>query len=102
MAHFDAVLPGSVHRVTYESLIDDTEGEVRRLLGFCGLPFEPATLSFYNNDRAVRTVSAQQVRKPIFREGVDHWRHYEEWLAPLRAALGTVADVYPEVPRFPN
>jgi hypothetical protein len=100
MAHFDAVLPGSIHRVIYENLVDDTEGEVRRLLSFCDLPFEPATLSFYDNERAVRTVSAQQVRKPIFREGIDHWRHYEEWLAPLRAALGAVADAYPEVPRF--
>ncbi|HUI60604.1 MAG TPA: sulfotransferase [Steroidobacteraceae bacterium] len=100
MAHFDSVLPGSIHRVFYENLIEDTEGEVRRLLGFCGLPFEPATLSFYNNERAVRTVSAQQVRKPIFREGIDHWRHYEQWLAPLRAALGALADAYPEVPRF--
>jgi tetratricopeptide (TPR) repeat protein len=100
MAHFDSVLPGSVHRVIYENLIDDTEGEVRRLLKFCELPFEPATMSFYDNERAVRTVSAQQVRKPIFREGIDHWRHYEHWLEPLRAALGAVAEAYPEVPRF--
>ena len=100
MAHFDSVLPGGIHRVIYERLIEDTEAEVRRLLEFCGLPFEPGTLSFYNNERAVRTVSAQQVRKPIFRDGIDHWRHYEEWLAPLRAALGPVADTYPEVPRF--
>jgi hypothetical protein len=64
------------------------------------LPFEAATLSFYNNERAVRTVSAQQVRRPIFREGVDHWRHYEQWLEPLRSALGPVADSYPEVPQF--
>jgi predicted Zn-dependent protease len=100
MAHFEAVVPGSIHRVIYEKLIDDTEAEVRRLLAFCALPFEPATLSFYNNERAVRTVSAQQVRKPIFREGIDHWLHYVEWLTPLRAALGPVADVYPEVPPF--
>jgi hypothetical protein len=100
MAHFDSVLTGSIHRVIYEKLIDDTEGEVRRLLEFCRLPFEAATLSFYNNERAVRTVSAQQVRRPIFREGVDHWRHYEQWLEPLRSALGPVADSYPEVPRF--
>jgi predicted Zn-dependent protease len=100
MAHFDSVVPGSIHRVIYENLIDDTEGEVRRLLGFCELPFEPATLAFYNNARAVRTVSAQQVRTPIFREGIDHWRHYEEWLGPLRAALGAVADAYPDVPQF--
>ena len=100
MAHFDAALPGSIHRVIYESLIDDTEAEVRRLLQFCELPFEPATLSFYNNERAVRTVSAQQVRRPIFRDGIDHWRHFEEWLEPLRTALGPVATAYPEVPSF--
>jgi predicted Zn-dependent protease len=100
MAHFDAVLPGTIHRVIYENMIDDTEGEVRRLLAFCGLPFEAATLSFYENDRAVRTVSAQQVRQPIFREGVDHWRHYEPWLQQLSAALGPALSAYPDVPRF--
>jgi predicted Zn-dependent protease len=100
MAHFDAVLPGTIHRVIYENMIDDTAGEVRRLLAFCELPFEAATLSFYENDRAVRTSSAQQVRKPIFREGVDHWRHYEPWLQPLRTALGTVLGAYPDAPQF--
>ena len=87
-------------RVIYESMIADTEAEVRRLLAFCGLPFEAATLRFYENERAVRTVSAQQVRKPIFREGIDHWRHYEPWLQPLSAALGEVLGAYPEVPQF--
>ena len=100
MAHFDAVLPGTIHRVIYENMIEDTAGEVRRLLAFCGLPFEAATLSFYENERAVRTVSAQQVRKPIFREGVDHWRHYEPWLQPLRTALGAVLSAYPDAPQF--
>jgi hypothetical protein len=100
MAHFDTVLPGSIHRVLYESLVEDTEGEVRRLLEFLGLGFEAATLSFHSNERAVRTVSAQQVRRPIFREGIDHWRHYEQWLTPLRTTLGAVADAYPEVPEF--
>ena len=100
MAHFDTVLPGTIHRVIYENMIEDTEGEVRRLLAFCELPFEAATLSFYENERAVRTVSAQQVRKPIFREGVDHWRHYEPWLQPLRTALGTVLSAYPDAPQF--
>ncbi len=100
MAHFDQVLPGTIHRVIYERMIADTEGEVRRLLAFCGLPFEAATLRFYDNERAVRTVSAQQVRKPIFREGIDHWRHYEPWLQPLSAALGTALSAYPEVPQF--
>jgi predicted Zn-dependent protease len=100
MAHVDAVLPGRVHRVHYESLIGDTEREVRRLLEFCGLPFEASCLSFHENDRAVRTASSEQVRRPIFREGLDHWKHYEPWLGPLRSALGPVLDAYPEVPKF--
>lgn len=100
VAHFEAALPGTLHRVIYERMIADTEGEVRRLLAFCGLPFEAATLRFYENERAVRTVSAQQVRKPIFREGIDHWRHYQPWLQPLSAALGEVLSAYPEVPQF--
>jgi tetratricopeptide (TPR) repeat protein len=95
MAHFDAALPGKIHRVLYETLVEDTEREVRRLLNYCGLPFEPACLRFYENDRAVRTASAQQVRKPIFREGLDQWRHFEPWLEPLRAALGGAVDEYP-------
>ena len=77
MAHIDAVLPGRVHRVFYETMIEDTEGEVRRLLDYCGLPFEEQTLRFYENERAVRTASSEQVRQPIFRDGVDHWRHFE-------------------------
>jgi cytochrome c-type biogenesis protein CcmH/NrfG len=100
MAHFDDVLPGRVRRVFYESLIDDTEAEVRRLLEHCGLPFEPACLRFYENDRAVRTASSEQVRRPIFREAVDHWRHYEPWLEPLERALGEVLTDYPRVPAF--
>jgi tetratricopeptide (TPR) repeat protein len=100
MAHFDTVLPGTIHRVIYERMIDDTEGEVRRLLAFCGLPFEAPTLSFYDNDRAVRTVSAQQVRKPIFRDGIDHWRHYEPWLQPLSTALGGALAAYPDAPQY--
>lgn len=88
MAHFDAVLPGRVHRVHYEAMIEDTAGEVRRLLDYCGLPFEENCLLFYQNDRAVRTASSQQVRQPIFRAGVDQWRHYEPWLDELKNALG--------------
>jgi len=88
MAHFDAVLPGRVHRVIYEDLIEDTETEVARLLDYCDLAFEPACLKFYENDRAVRTVSSEQVRRPIFRGGLDQWRAYEPWLDPLKAALG--------------
>ena len=77
MAHFDAVLPGRVHRVIYEDMVADPEGEVRRLLDYCGLPFEEACLRFYENDRAVRTASSEQVRQPIFRDGLDQWRHFE-------------------------
>jgi tetratricopeptide (TPR) repeat protein len=100
MAHFDTAAPGAIHRVFYEILVEDTEGEVRRLLDFCGLPFEPSTLSFYENDRAVRTASSQQVRKPIFRDGIDQWRNYEPWLGPLRHALGDVLAAYPHATLF--
>jgi tetratricopeptide (TPR) repeat protein len=100
MAHFDAVLPGRVHRVLYENMVEDTEGEVRRLLAYCGLPYEEAVLRFHENQRAVRTASSEQVRQPIFREGVDHWRHFEPWLAPLKEALGDVASAYPDTPQF--
>jgi tetratricopeptide (TPR) repeat protein len=100
MDHFDQVIPGRVHRVFYEHMIEDTEAEVRRLLAYCGLPFESACLRFYENERPVRTASAQQVRRPIYREGVEHWRHYEAWLEPLKVALGDVLAAYPDTPRF--
>ena len=100
MAHFDRALPGRVLRVFYEQLIDDTEAEVRRLLDFCGLPFDERCLRFYENERAVRTASSEQVRQPIYRRGVDHWKHYEPWLGPLKEALGPVLDLYPAVPHF--
>ena len=100
MAHFDEVLPGRIHRVFYERMVDDTEAEVRRLLDYCGLPFEPGCLRFFENERPVRTASSEQVRKPIYREGIDHWRHFEPWLGPLAAALGDVLDDYPRIPRF--
>ncbi|MEI7038254.1 sulfotransferase [Fulvimonas yonginensis] len=98
MAHFDAVLPGRVHRVFYERMVEDTEGEVRRLLDHCGLPFEEGCLRFFENDRPVRTASSEQVRRPIYREGVEHWRHYAPWLGPLEQALGPVLQSYPDVP----
>jgi tetratricopeptide (TPR) repeat protein len=88
MAHFDAVLPGRILRVTYEDVVEDTEAQVRRLLDHCGLPFEPACLRFHETDRPVRTASSEQVRRPIFREGLEQWRHFEPWLAPLAEALG--------------
>jgi predicted Zn-dependent protease len=100
MAHFDAALPGRIHRVIYESMITDTENEVRRLLDYCDLPFEEGCLRFYENDRSVRTASSQQVRKPIFQDGVDHWRHYEPWLGSLKLSLGPVLETYPLAPDF--
>ena len=98
MAHFDSVLPGRVHRVVYEEVIEDLEGEVRRLLDYCGLPFEEPCLRFYENERAVRTASSQQVRRPIFRDGVEHWRHYEPWLTPLKEALGPALNGFSATP----
>jgi tetratricopeptide (TPR) repeat protein len=100
MAHVDAVLPGRVHRVIYEALIEDAESEVRRLLAYCGLPFDERCLRFYENDRAVRTASSEQVRQPIYRDGLDQWRNYDAWLGPLRDALGEVLRAYPNVPVF--
>ena len=94
MAHFDAVLPGRVHRVMYEELVDDTEREVRRLLDYCGLPFDDACLRFFDNERPVRTASSEQVRQPIYRSGVDQWRHFEPWLDALKAALGPALTTY--------
>jgi hypothetical protein len=99
MAHFDRVSPGSVHRVLHEDLIADPEREIRRLLEFCGLGFERACVEFHKTERSVRTVSSEQVRRPIFADGVDHWRNYEPWLAPLKAALGDVLTSYPQVPQ---
>jgi tetratricopeptide (TPR) repeat protein len=88
MAHFDAVLPGRVHQVIYEDLIEDPEPEIRRLLAYCSLEFEPACLSFHETARPVRTASSEQVRQPLYREGLDQWRNYEPWLGPLKTALG--------------
>jgi tetratricopeptide (TPR) repeat protein len=98
MAAYDAAAPGRVHRVIYERMVQDTPGEVERLLAYLGLPFEPACLSFWQNERAVRTASSEQVRRPIFTDAVDHWRHYEARLAPLFAILGPIVDRYPNVP----
>ncbi|MDZ7770500.1 MAG: sulfotransferase [Woeseiaceae bacterium] len=91
MDHWDEVLPGFVLRVRHENVVDNLETEVRRLLDFCGLPFEGSCLDFHRSNRIVRTPSSEQVRQPIYRSGLDHWRHYEDWLGPLKTALG--ADV---------
>ena len=100
MAHVDAVLPGRVHRVLYERMVDDTEAEVRALLSACGLDFEPACLEFHKTDRAVRTASSEQVRQPIFREGIEAWQPFDATLGSLKTALGDVLDNYPSAPAF--
>ena len=82
----------------YERMVDDTEAEVRALLDFCGLEFEPSCLEFYKTNRAVRTPSAGQVRQPIYRDATDEWRAYDGHLDPLKSALGPVLDSYPDAP----
>lgn len=98
MAHFDRVLPGRVHRVIHERLVDEPEREIRALLDALGLRFDPECLRFHENKRAVRTASSEQVRRPINRDGMDQWRAYERWLGPLKDALGPVLGAYPEAP----
>jgi tetratricopeptide (TPR) repeat protein len=96
MAHYDAVLPGRIHRVYYERVVADLSREVHRLLKYCRLPFEDQCLRFYETRRGVQTASSEQVRRPIFAEGVDQWRNFEPWLGPLKEALGNLVERYPE------
>jgi tetratricopeptide (TPR) repeat protein len=96
MRHWDSVLPGRVLRVHYEDVVDDLEGSVRRLLDHCGLELEPACLSFHQTTRSVRTASSEQVRQPIYRDGLEQWKHYERWLGPLRETLGDAVERYRE------
>ena len=91
MAHWDAVLPGRVLRVQHEDVVADLEGSVRRILEFCGLEFEPQCVEFHKTERSVRTPSSEQVRRPIYREGLDQWRNYEPFLESLQVALGPLA-----------
>jgi len=88
MDHWDSALPGRVHRVQYEEMVADTEAQIRKLLDYCGLEFEEQCLRFYETERAIRTPSAEQVRKPIYKEGMEQWRHFEAHLDPLKEALG--------------
>jgi tetratricopeptide (TPR) repeat protein len=88
MEHWDAALPGRVLRVHHEDVVDDLERSVRLILDFCELPFEPACVEYHRTERSVRTASSEQVRQPIFREGLDQWRRFEPWLGPLRDTLG--------------
>lgn len=102
MGHVDSVLPGRVRRVIYERMVEDTESEVRALLAHCGLEFEPQCLEFHKTERAVRTASSEQVRRPIYQDSKEEWRSYEPFLDPLKQALGPVLEAYPEVARvFP-
>jgi len=94
MHHWEEVLPGRILRVQHEELVDDLEGQVRRLLEYCELPFESACLEFHKTERSVRTASSEQVRQPIYREGLEQWRHYEPWLGPLKEALGDALTRY--------
>jgi predicted Zn-dependent protease len=96
MRHWDEVLPGRVLRVQHEDVVDDLEGNVRRLLDFCGLDFEPACVEFHKNARAVRTASSEQVRRPIFKDGLEQWKNYEPWLGELKDALGVALVRYRE------
>jgi tetratricopeptide (TPR) repeat protein len=101
MAHWDDVLPDRVHRVIHEELVRDPVEEVRKLLAYCGLEFEPEVLRFHENRRAVRTASSEQVRQPISSEAVDYWKNFEPWLGPLKDSLGPVLTAYPEAPPKP-
>jgi hypothetical protein len=95
MDHWDKVLPGKVLRVQYEDMVDDSETQIRRVLRHCALPFEEQCLRFYETERAVRTPSSEQVRQPIFQQGLEQWRNYEAHLDPLKQALGPLLDRYP-------
>jgi tetratricopeptide (TPR) repeat protein len=88
MRHWDEVLPGRILRVEHEAIVADLDGSVRRILDFCGLKFEPACLEFHKTERSIRTASSEQVRRPLYREGLDQWKKYERWLGPLKFALG--------------
>ena len=99
MRHFDALQPGAIHHVLNEELIEDPEGQIRRLLDYVGVPFEPACLEFHRTKRAVTTASAEQVRTPLNRQGVDQWRNFDPWLGELRNALGPTLSDWDEIPR---
>jgi len=96
MQHWDETLPGQVLRVSYEEVVEDLEGNVRRILKFCGLEFEQACLDFHQTERSIHTASSEQVRQPLFREGLLQWRNYEPWLQPLQDALGDALTRYRE------
>ncbi|NIB40657.1 tetratricopeptide repeat protein [Pseudomaricurvus alkylphenolicus] len=102
MEHWQKVFPDQILQVQYEQLVEDFEPQVRRLLDYCGLPFDDACLSFHQNRREVRTASSEQVRQPLYRGGLDHWRHFEEYLAPLEEALGATLVNYLPASSLPD
>jgi len=95
MDHWDEVLPGKVLRVQYEDVVTDIEGQVRRMLDYCELPFEESCLQFHQTERAVRTASSEQVRQPIYSAALEHWRNYDPYLDELKATLSPVLQRYP-------
>ncbi|MEP6546909.1 MAG: sulfotransferase [Gammaproteobacteria bacterium] len=101
MQHIDTVLPGRMHRVHYELLVAEPEREIRRLLEYCGLPFEDQCLRFYDSRRVVHTISSEQVRRPIYSDAVEQWRHYEPWLGSLKDAVGELVEHYPRPKKKP-
>ena len=92
MRHFDEVLPGRIHRLIHDDLVEDLEGQVRRLLDYVGVPFDENCLRFFETKRAVHTPSSEQVRQPINRKGFGRWRHYEPWLDEMKQALGSTLE----------
>ena len=96
MRHWDSVLPGRVLRVWYEDVVDNIEGNVRRILDFCGLEFEPGCVEFYKTERGISTASSEQVRQRIFRDGLLQWRNYEVWLGSLKDKLDDALISYRE------
>ena len=98
MDHWDQVLPGKVLRVVYEDVVADIEGQVNRLLDYCGLPFEEQCLSFHKTERAIRTASSEQVRQPIYQSGLDQWRHFESHLEPMREQLSDLIQAHDSRP----
>ena len=94
MRHWDQVLPGRILRVMHEDVVEDLAGNVRRMLDFCGLEFEAQCIEFHKTERSVRTASSEQVRQPLYREGLEHWKHFEAWLQPLNDALGDAVERY--------
>jgi hypothetical protein len=99
MAHLDEVQPGTVHRVIHERLVDDPESEIRSLLEYCGLEWENACLRFHETKRAIRTASSEQVRRPLSKSGFGQWKPFEQWLDPLKQALGPALEHWDDAPR---